>query len=62
MATSAGFLERRAQRVSKELKKRVIPQAIDPETQAVDDDLNVDDEGVLESESRPLPSVTGTSC
>lgn len=38
------FLERRAQRVSKELKKRVIPQTIDSETQAVDDDVEEDDD------------------
>jgi hypothetical protein len=44
------FLERRAERVSKELKKRVIPQEVDSETQAVDDDMDGDDEAVLESE------------
>ncbi len=45
------FLEGRAERISKELKKRVIPQAIDTETQLVEeDDTNGDDEVGLDVE------------
>jgi hypothetical protein len=44
------FLERRAERISKELKKRVIPQAVDSQTQAVDDETDGDEEAVLELE------------
>lgn len=45
------FLEGRAERISKELKKRVIPQAIDTQTQLVDeDDLSGDDESGLDTE------------
>lgn len=39
------FLERRAERVSKELRKRVIPQDVDSRAQSVDDDTEGDDEG-----------------
>jgi hypothetical protein len=47
------FLERRADRVSKELKKRIIPHEIDSETQAVDDDTDGggdddDDDAIIE--------------
>lgn len=38
------FLERRAERVSKELKKRIIQRDIDYEAQVVEDDLEVEDE------------------
>lgn len=44
------FLQRRADRVSKELRKRIIPQAIDSEAQSVDDEVDLDEEAVLESE------------
>ena len=36
--------------VSKELKKRVIPQEIDSQAQTVDDDTDGDDEAALEPE------------
>lgn len=44
------FLQRRAERVSKELRKRIIPQAIDSEAQSVDDEVDFDEDAVLESD------------
>lgn len=44
------FLERRAERISKELYKRVIPQEVDSHAQAVDNEAEGDEEAVLESE------------
>ncbi|BBX66582.1 GmrSD restriction endonuclease domain-containing protein [Mycolicibacterium psychrotolerans] len=38
------FLERRADRVSKELRKRIIPRDVDSETQTVDDDADIDED------------------
>ncbi|WP_428342374.1 GmrSD restriction endonuclease domain-containing protein [Mycobacterium sp.] len=44
------FLVRRAERISKELRKRIIPQEVDSLAQAVDDDTDGDDEVVLDPE------------
>ncbi|RUP04856.1 MAG: hypothetical protein EKK34_10805 [Mycobacterium sp.] len=44
------FLERRAERISKELNKRVIPQEVDSQALAVDNEGEGDEEAVLESE------------